>query len=121
MEDRFPRCTFEHCQDYLTIQNRIHCNHCKFLFCLEHRFPFSHFCSMVPPKEEIKENEIISFPKCTEPSAFSAKPFGLCKMKDCNQKLDLVNQFTCPHCEHIFCMSHRFDFSHHCSNIKKST
>ena len=106
MEDRFPRCTFEHCLDYLTIQNRIHCDHCKLLFCLEHRFPFSHLCSMIP-KEEFKENQIISFPKCT--------------MKDCNQKLDLVNRFLCPHCEHLFCMSHRLDFSHHCSNIKKST
>ncbi len=119
MEDRFPRCTFEGCQDYLTIQNRIHCEKCKYLFCLEHRFPFSHHCS-IEKKEEKKENEIISFPMCTKPSAFSAKPFGLCKMKDCNQKLDWVNRFTCPLCEHLFCMSHRFDFSHHCSNLKKS-
>ncbi len=106
MEDRFPRCTFEGCQDYLTIQNRIHCDKCKYLFCLEHRFPFSHHCSIEKKEEEKKENEIISFP--------------MCKMKDCNQKLDWVNRFTCPLCEHIFCMSHRFDFSHDCLNLKKS-
>ncbi len=98
----FPKCHSQDCQLPLEIQNRYPCRHCLKIFCSHHVFTFHHVCPNVPKEKQSLPPIKVNIPKCS--------------FKTCHQKMDLCNRFQCPHCSQEFCMSHRHDFSHFCSN-----
>ncbi len=46
--------------------------------------------------------------------------FPTCMESNCAQHLELQNRFKCNKCLQVFCCTHRLDFTHNCSSLKKT-
>ena len=107
LDDIFPLCTNPLCLLRLEPTNRFKCKYCNEIFCSEHFKIFGHKCNSKPNEQVI------------QPSNNQTNQTGLpkCGKDGCNVKLHYSNKFECTKCSSLYCLSHRFDFSHNCKKI----
>lgn len=101
------KCVLEGCYtvDFLPIT----CNLCSKSFCTAHSSTDSHQCPASLSHSEVTVNPVVnkrvpcSFPECNAPTLF---------FDDNN-----TSASHCPHCERVFCLSHRHATKHNCPKI----
>jgi hypothetical protein len=103
--EKFPLCYNSNCLLRLEPTNRFYCNYCKNVFCAEHLKTYYHDCKNKPEEKNlpIAKNENTNktgLPKCNK--------------SKCTTLLNLSNKSECSKCKKLYCLSHRFDFSHEC-------
>jgi hypothetical protein len=124
--DLGARCTLEECKqhDFLPFT----CERCFKAFCLNHRTPDSHNCSVA-----VYEGNVIICPKCSHAmkasmqtdtqsllvahlrtSCKQARDTPLCPVLGCGKKLTETGSIVCPSCRKRVCLSHRYTDCHLC-------
>ena len=94
-------CALDSCHrlDFLPFE----CDHCHLSFCLDHRTPHNHSCTVpVPPQPQpatLAKLSHMNPHRCTQPS--------------CHRREITANH--CRNCGHNFCLAHRFPTQHDCS------
>ena len=119
-------CHFEECKqrDFLPFR----CERCDKSFCLAHRTPEAHVCSV-----STNERNVIMCPKChcmirLSSNENPATVLSLhqksgcsphvdtpnCPVAGCDKKLTEGGSIVCPSCKRRVCLSHRYEDSHYC-------
>ncbi len=106
LDDIFPLCKNPLCLLRLEPTNRFKCKHCNEIFCSEHFRIFGHDCDSKPVEPIIHHNH--------QSNQMNQTGLPKCNNKNCRTKLHFSNKFECEKCSKLYCLSHRFDFSHEC-------
>ena len=119
-------CHLQDCKqrDFLPFQ----CDRCHHSFCVAHRTPDSHNCSVSTNERNVlicsKCHSTIRLSSNDDPAtamAFhqkrSCKPVAdtpNCPVPGCDKKLTEGGSIVCPRCKRRVCLSHRYEDSHNC-------
>eukprot|EP00927_Polykrikos_kofoidii_P055941 TRINITY_DN50121_c0_g1_i1.p1 TRINITY_DN50121_c0_g1~~TRINITY_DN50121_c0_g1_i1.p1 ORF type:complete len:438 (+),score=59.08 TRINITY_DN50121_c0_g1_i1:33-1316(+) len=140
--DSGAHCSLDSCRrlDFLPFT----CEHCSASFCLDHFRCADHGC----PNGEARDNRVLVCPLCRQAVpliagqdphetwqrhegggecearrrqvASSSAP-GRCPAPGCREALSLSGSLTCPRCNLRVCLKHRFEDTHPCKPVPRSS